>query len=174
MSFLSDTVLSGGSTRLHVARHQTTGRKQIQKSKSHGGFLSPLSKLARSSVQSIGEVIGSHHIAPVQDALDEDAGRKQILYLRMKDVGTRARHPHDHMLTAVLGRDLQRMESRSDGPRYLGREQCLEGRRRLARVRCSAGRSTPPRAGRGTAQLRREEDVVLATHSTHTGSWRHG
>jgi TAG lipase / steryl ester hydrolase / phospholipase A2 / LPA acyltransferase len=79
MSFLSDTVLSGGSTRLHVAADQ---KSSIRKSKSHGGFLSPLTKLVRNSVQSIEDAVGGRYKAP-----DEDAGRRQILYLRMKNVG---------------------------------------------------------------------------------------
>ena len=88
MSFLSGAVLSGGSTRLHVARQPDDEGKTVRRNKSHGGFLSPLSKLARSSVQSISEVVGSHYSAPVKDALDEDADQRQILYLRLKNVGT--------------------------------------------------------------------------------------
>ena len=147
MSFLSGTVLSGGSTRLHVDRQPDAGAKTVRKSKSHGGFLSPLTKLARSSVQSIGEVVGSHYSAPATDTLDEDADQRQILYLRLKNVGTPARVAPCHMLTVATGRDLQRMESRSHGPRRTGRKQCMERRRPLARVRCSAGRSTSPRVG---------------------------
>lgn len=90
MSFLSDTVLSGGSTRLHVAGNQDNVGRVIRKSKSHGGFLAPLTKLVRSPLQSIGDVVGSHYSAPFQDARDEDVERKQILYLRMKNVGLRA------------------------------------------------------------------------------------
>lgn len=89
MSLLSDTVLSGGSTRLHIAGNPKTSGKVIRKSKSHGGFLSPLTKLVRNPVELLGDVVGSHYSASFQDALDEDAGRKQILYLRMKNVGTR-------------------------------------------------------------------------------------
>lgn len=89
MSFLSDTVLSGGSTRLHVAESRNTGERVTRNSKSHGGFLSPLTKLVRNPVQSLGDALASHYPASVQDELDEDAGRKQILYLRMKNVGTR-------------------------------------------------------------------------------------
>lgn len=102
MSFLSDTVFSGSSTRLHVAGNHHNGGKAIRKSKSHGGFLSPLSKLVRNPVQSIGDVVGSHYNdAPFQDAaLDEDAGQRQILYLRMKNVCTRARCFGYHMLMA--------------------------------------------------------------------------
>ncbi|KZM19851.1 Lipase 5 [Ascochyta rabiei] len=85
MSFLSDTVLSGGSTRLHVAGHQ---KSSIRKSKSHGGLLSPLAKLIRSPVQSIGAAVGNHYNASFQDALDEGADRRQILYLRMKNAET--------------------------------------------------------------------------------------
>jgi hypothetical protein len=90
MSFLSDTVFSGSSTRLHVAGNQPSGGNVIRKSKSHGGFLSPLSQLVRNPVQSLGNAVSSHYNAPFQDALN-DASRKQILYLRMKNVGTQAR-----------------------------------------------------------------------------------
>ncbi|KAJ4384274.1 Lipase 5 [Didymella sp. IMI 355093] len=83
MSFLSDTVFSGGSTRLHVAGNQHGGGNVIRKSKSHGGFLSPLSKLVRNPVQSLGDVVGSHY-----NVIDEEADRKQILYLRMKNAET--------------------------------------------------------------------------------------
>ncbi|KAF9698900.1 hypothetical protein EKO04_002971 [Ascochyta lentis] len=85
MSFLSDTVLSGGSTRLHVAGDQ---KSSIRKSRSHGGFLSPLTKLVRNPVQSIGDAVGGRYSPSPQDALDEDAGRRQILYLRMKNAET--------------------------------------------------------------------------------------
>jgi TAG lipase/steryl ester hydrolase/phospholipase A2/LPA acyltransferase len=90
MSFLSDTVLSGGSTRLHIAGNQKNGGKALRKSKSHGGFLTPLAKLVRNPVQTIGDVVGSHYNTASQDVLDENAGRKQILYLRMKNVGSRS------------------------------------------------------------------------------------
>jgi TAG lipase/steryl ester hydrolase/phospholipase A2/LPA acyltransferase len=100
MSFLSDTVLSGASTRLHIAGTPNQGNKPIRKSKSHGGFLSPLTKLVRNPAQSIGDVIGSNYDAPFQDTVDENAGRKQILYLRMKNVGALPRHYGYHMLTA--------------------------------------------------------------------------
>ena len=102
MSLLSDTVLSGGSTRLHITGNQKNGSKVIRKSKSHGGFLSPLTKLVRNPVQSIGDAVNSYYNAPPQDVLDEDAGRKQILYLRMKNVGTCARCFGYHMLTALI------------------------------------------------------------------------
>ncbi|KAF1934209.1 triacylglycerol lipase [Didymella exigua CBS 183.55] len=88
MSFLSDAVFSGSSTRLHVGGIQHSGGDFIRKSKSHGGFLSPLSKLVRNPVQSIGDAVGSHYSAPSQEVLDEDAGRKQILYLRLKNAET--------------------------------------------------------------------------------------
>jgi TAG lipase/steryl ester hydrolase/phospholipase A2/LPA acyltransferase len=97
MSFLSDTVFLGGSTRLHVAGSQHGGGNVIRKSKSHGGFLSPLSKLVRNPVQSLGDVVGSHY-----NVIDEDADQKQILYLRMKNVGTRARCLGYHMLMTFI------------------------------------------------------------------------
>ncbi|KAJ8111119.1 hypothetical protein OPT61_g6213 [Boeremia exigua] len=88
MSFLSDTVLSGGSTRLHVAGSQDISRRTVRKSRSHGGFLSPLTKLVRNPVRSIGDAAGSHYTAPPRAISDEDAGRKQILYLRMQNAET--------------------------------------------------------------------------------------
>lgn len=100
MSFLSDTVLSGGSTRLHVEGNQETGGRVIRKSKSHGGFLSPLTRLVRNPVQSLGAALTSQYTAPFQEELDQDAGRKQILYLRLKNVCTRAWCFDYHMLMA--------------------------------------------------------------------------
>ena len=101
MSFLSDTVFSGSSTRLHVAESQSNNGRVVRKSKSHGGLLSPLAQLVRNPVQSIGNVVGSHYNASVQDALD-DASRRQILYLRMNNVGTRARCLGYHMLMTII------------------------------------------------------------------------
>ncbi|KAJ4325980.1 Lipase 5 [Neodidymelliopsis sp. IMI 364377] len=88
MSFLSDTVLSGGSTRLHVAGNQKNTSRVVKKRRSYGGFLSPLAKLVRNPVQTIGHAVGSHYNASFQDVPDEDAGRKQILYLRMNNAET--------------------------------------------------------------------------------------
>ncbi|CAO2657312.1 Nn.00g034380.m01.CDS01 [Neocucurbitaria sp. VM-36] len=88
MSLLSDTVFAGGSTRLHTARGgQRAPQKVIRKSKSHGGFLSPLVQLVRNPTGALGSAVGSYNV-PDTDAAASEANRRQILYLRMKDAET--------------------------------------------------------------------------------------
>ena len=85
MSLLSDTIFTGGSTRLHVRGGQN-GHKAIRKSKSHGGFLGPLVQLARSPLRTLGEPADDDHV-PETAAGAAEANRRQVLYLHMKDVG---------------------------------------------------------------------------------------
>jgi TAG lipase/steryl ester hydrolase/phospholipase A2/LPA acyltransferase len=87
MSLLSDTIFSGSSTRLHTGGLKN-GRKNIRKSKSHGGLLAPLVQLARDPVGALNNAIGKQYNVSETDTLGADADRKQILYLRMKNVGT--------------------------------------------------------------------------------------
>jgi TAG lipase/steryl ester hydrolase/phospholipase A2/LPA acyltransferase len=84
MSLFSDALLSGGSTRLHIAEDGHV----VCKSKSHGSFLAPLTKLVRDPVQTLGNAIGSHYDTPFQSVADEVTNQKQILYLRLKNVRT--------------------------------------------------------------------------------------
>ncbi|KAF1841681.1 triacylglycerol lipase [Cucurbitaria berberidis CBS 394.84] len=85
MSLLSDTVLAGGSTRLHIAgRGQKSAQEVLRKSKSHGSFLTPLVQLVRDPAGTLGSAIGNYNV-PDTDAAASEAHRRQILYLRMKD-----------------------------------------------------------------------------------------
>jgi hypothetical protein len=87
MSLLSDTIFTGGSTRLHV-RGGHNGPKSIRKSKSHGGFLGPLVQLARNPLGTLAESTNDCHVPDL--AVDAaEANRRQVLYLHMRDV----RHP---------------------------------------------------------------------------------
>jgi TAG lipase/steryl ester hydrolase/phospholipase A2/LPA acyltransferase len=87
MSLLTDTILSGGGTRLHT-REDKHGCKGIRKSKSHGGLLSPLVRMARDPLGTLNNAVGTQLSVPETDTLGVDADRRQILYLRMKNVGT--------------------------------------------------------------------------------------
>jgi TAG lipase/steryl ester hydrolase/phospholipase A2/LPA acyltransferase len=88
MSLLTDTIFSGGSTRLHVGEKKN-GVKSLRKSKSHGGLLAPLVQLARNPIGALHNAIGNQLSVPetATHAADAD-GRRQILYLRMNNVGT--------------------------------------------------------------------------------------
>lgn len=89
MSLLSDSVLAGGSTRLHGGgRGLESAHKALRKSKSHGGFLNPLVQLVRDPVGSLSSAVGSYSYGdsnPESDAAAADASRRQVLYLRIKD-----------------------------------------------------------------------------------------
>jgi TAG lipase/steryl ester hydrolase/phospholipase A2/LPA acyltransferase len=88
MSLLTDTIFSGGSTRLHVAEKKN-GVKRVGKSKSHGGLLAPFVQLARNPIGALQNAIGTQLSVPETDTHAADAdGRRQILYLRMNNVGT--------------------------------------------------------------------------------------
>jgi hypothetical protein len=85
MSFLYDPVAS--TSRLFLGAAENGAKKGLRKSKSHAGFLSPLIHLVRDPVGTIGGVIfedGPLGIA-VGDAEAEE-GRRQVLYLRMRNV----------------------------------------------------------------------------------------
>jgi TAG lipase/steryl ester hydrolase/phospholipase A2/LPA acyltransferase len=86
MSLLSDTIFSGSSTRLHIGGDKN-GRKSIRKSKSHGGLLAPLVQLARDPIGALNNAVGIQHHVPETATLGADPDRRQILYLRLKDVG---------------------------------------------------------------------------------------
>lgn len=86
MSLLSDTIFAGGSTRLHVRGGQN-GQKSLKKSKSHTGFLGPLAHLVRNPVGSLVGILGDSNVPEQGVGTAEDA-RRQVLYLRMKDVGS--------------------------------------------------------------------------------------
>jgi TAG lipase/steryl ester hydrolase/phospholipase A2/LPA acyltransferase len=90
MSFLHDSVLPGAN-RFHKDRNNdsvtTPATRRLRKSQSHGGLLSPLVQLVRNPVTSIGDILGSLREGGVSGEEDgETRDRKQILYLRMKEV----------------------------------------------------------------------------------------
>jgi TAG lipase/steryl ester hydrolase/phospholipase A2/LPA acyltransferase len=85
MSLLSDTIFAGGSTRLHVREGQH-GQKSLKKSKSHAAFLGPLAHLIRNPVGSLTGTL-DHGKVPEPGVATAEATRRQVLYLRMKDVG---------------------------------------------------------------------------------------
>lgn len=87
MSLLSDTLFSVGSARLHSGGVKN-GPKVIRKSRSDGRLLGPLVQLVRDPVGTLNNAVSSQLSVPEADALGSDAQRRQILYLRLKDVGT--------------------------------------------------------------------------------------
>ncbi|KAF1913874.1 acyl transferase/acyl hydrolase/lysophospholipase [Ampelomyces quisqualis] len=87
MSLLTDSIFSGASTRLH-SRGERDGRRGIRKSKSHGGLLSPLVRLARDPIGALNTAVGTQQSVPATDALGPDPNHRQILYLRMKNAET--------------------------------------------------------------------------------------
>lgn len=101
MSLLSDTVFAGGSTRLLVRGGANHDRKVVRKSKSHGGFLSPLVQLMRDPVGTLGSAVGTYNV-PETAAAGAEANRKQVLYLHLKDVGDPNWPCHLHMLITVV------------------------------------------------------------------------
>ncbi|KAJ4286064.1 Lipase 5 [Kalmusia sp. IMI 367209] len=83
MSFVSDTVLSGGA-RLHVARGgQATKDGQKQSSQSSAGRLDPLIRLVKDPFGLFGRGTDAEHGQTVEEGEEED--RKQLLYLRMRE-----------------------------------------------------------------------------------------
>jgi TAG lipase/steryl ester hydrolase/phospholipase A2/LPA acyltransferase len=88
MSLLTDTIFSGAISRLHSSR-EGNGRRNIRKSKSHGGLFSPLVRLARDPIGALNAAANSQLSVPEEtDSLGADANHRQILYLRMQNVGT--------------------------------------------------------------------------------------
>lgn len=87
MSFLSETLFSAGSTRLHPGggRH---GPQVLEKSKSDGRLLRPLVQLVRDPVGTLNNAANAQLSVPGMDTLGSDAQRRQILQQRMADVGT--------------------------------------------------------------------------------------
>jgi TAG lipase/steryl ester hydrolase/phospholipase A2/LPA acyltransferase len=87
MSLLADTLFSGGSTRLHLKGTQRRP-SVLRKSKSYGGFLTPLAQLVRDPVRALHHAVGSQCNVPGPDTLGADADRIAVLYLRLKNVGS--------------------------------------------------------------------------------------
>jgi hypothetical protein len=128
MSFVSDTLLSGGA-RLHVARGEHQGNDAGKRSsQSQGGRLDPLIRLVKDPFGLLGG--GRDADENAQKVNEEEEDRKQLLRLRMRDVsvGTCLRF---HMLTVPIGRVLRRLESRCGRVGYPRRQRCLETRGRI-------------------------------------------
>ncbi|KAF2031240.1 patatin-domain-containing protein [Setomelanomma holmii] len=84
MSLLTDTLFSGGSTRLHIGRPAKRS-KPLRKSKSYGGLLL---QAVRDRVGTLQNAVGSQQNVPEPDTLGGIADRKAVLYLRMKEADT--------------------------------------------------------------------------------------
>lgn len=91
MSLIPDTLLSLGSTRLHSATARNKpGASALRKSKSQGGLLAPLVQLVRDPVGTLSYAVSSDEDIAQRKALPAaDVYRRQILYLRLSDVGSR-------------------------------------------------------------------------------------
>ncbi|KAH7078442.1 acyl transferase/acyl hydrolase/lysophospholipase [Paraphoma chrysanthemicola] len=87
MSLLTDTLFSGGSTRLHVKDTQRQGRA-LRKSKSYGGFLTPLAQLVRDPVGTLHNAVGNQCGVPGSDAAGAYADRIAVLQLRIRNAET--------------------------------------------------------------------------------------
>lgn len=118
MSFVSDTLLSGGA-RLHIARGGQQGKDAgKQSTQTHGGRLDPLIRLVKDPFGILGATKVAEDDTRKVDSHDHEEHRKQVLYLRMRDVSF-ATPRLFHMLNTFVGRILRRMESRRDRIRYL-------------------------------------------------------
>jgi hypothetical protein len=83
MSLLSDALLAGTNARLHL---KTDPHKPARKSQGHD-FLTPLAKLVRDPVHTLGNAIASPCDTTLHHVAEEVTNHKQILYLRLKNVG---------------------------------------------------------------------------------------
>lgn len=86
MAFLPDTLLPGS----HIRRSDTGkhGKKVLRKSQSHAGFLRPIVRLVRDPIGTIGSAVGNFSEGTVETAASQaELDRKQVLYLRMQNVG---------------------------------------------------------------------------------------
>lgn len=84
MSFVSDTLLSGGA-RLHVARggnHGADSGKRTSQGQSQGGRFEPLFRFVKDPLGALG---GPRDADEVRKA-EEEEHRKQLLQLRMREV----------------------------------------------------------------------------------------
>jgi TAG lipase/steryl ester hydrolase/phospholipase A2/LPA acyltransferase len=86
MSLLSDALLAGTNARLHLKTDDHSTHKPVRKSQAHG-FLTPLAKLVRDPVHTLGNAIASPCDTKLHPVAEEVTNHKQILYLRLKNVG---------------------------------------------------------------------------------------
>ncbi|KAF2823600.1 patatin-domain-containing protein [Ophiobolus disseminans] len=87
MSFLSDTLFSVGSARLHSGGPRN-GPRVIRKSRSDGRLLGSLVQLVRDPVGTLNNAVSSKPSVAGTDATGRDAQRRQILYQRLQDAET--------------------------------------------------------------------------------------
>jgi TAG lipase/steryl ester hydrolase/phospholipase A2/LPA acyltransferase len=89
MSLLTHTLFSRGSTQLHT-KEKNNGLSCIGTGKSHGGLLAPLVQLVRNPIAALDSIVSSHLSVPETHVRAPEAdSRRQILYLRMNNVGDR-------------------------------------------------------------------------------------
>lgn len=89
MSFLLDNVLAKASAGLHTrGGTDHDAQRNTPKSRSHGAFLTPLVHLARDPVGALCSALDNDHNLSRTEVLGQDTDHTQILYLRMKNVGT--------------------------------------------------------------------------------------
>lgn len=88
MSLVSDTVLSG-SARLHTERGGTAGKDGAKKTSQSptGGLFTPLIQLVKDP---LGSILSAIETEEARGALLEQTERKQLLYLRLRDVSVLA------------------------------------------------------------------------------------
>jgi len=82
MSLFSDTVLSGGA-RLHITREGPVGSDGTKPSSGLRAHWNPLLRLVKDPLG----LIGGASVSPEAQTLKDEEDRKQLLYLRMRDVG---------------------------------------------------------------------------------------
>lgn len=82
MSFVTNSLLSGGA-RLHVERGDSEGKNGVKRtSQGPSGLLAPLIQLVKNPFG----VIGGGEAPQESQTNTEEEDRRQLLYLRMKDV----------------------------------------------------------------------------------------
>ncbi|KAH5338268.1 hypothetical protein HBI23_011820 [Parastagonospora nodorum] len=117
MSLLTDTIFTGGSTRLH-SKDKKNDLKSIRKSKSHGGLLAPLVRLVQNPIAALDNVLSSQISVPETEThAPESDSRRQILYLRMNNAETYDEwHAAATELDALEGNDPWKEDD--DSPEY--------------------------------------------------------
>lgn len=90
MSFIFDAVRPGTNF-LHPDRYSVASQQQrrLRKSRTYGDLLSPIARVVRDPVGSLGEILETFTFeeSPSKRRKSEDGeSRRQVLYLRMKEV----------------------------------------------------------------------------------------
>ncbi|KAL6705817.1 Lipase 5 [Coniothyrium glycines] len=115
MSLLSDTVLAGGSTRLHTrAAQDDAQQRRLRKSRSHAGLVTARVQELRNL---LGSAVSNYRKVPGTTANAVSVDRRPILYLRMKDAGS-----YDEWKAAAAQLDLLEgnnlWKEQDDSPEY--------------------------------------------------------